>query len=235
VNEAGLFSSHTKGNVIMSSLAEEPFRRGPHRRGLRGNSETTVTVQDHDPIERVVGLIKKQVIAMSLLDKIANDADNVDAGTIRAPEWAKTLSLLHPETVPLPVREFELDAQRHPGMQEMVTRRVVRLLLGDDVKMIKTSEHEPMSLVMDVLIMQKVAAGFAFTITDMSYGWMTCDVCDRAVQYQRTQDWRWVEIALEMSSMASVPSLWVIMCRQCVRYELTEATKVRDSEETDDH
>jgi hypothetical protein len=219
----------------MSSLAEEPFLFGPHRRGLWGKSNTTVAVQGHTPIGRVVGLIKKQVIAMSLLDKIANDADNVDAGIMRAREWAKTLSLLRPETVPRPVREFELDAQRHPRMQEMVIRRVVRLLLGDDVEMIKSSGYEPMSLVKDVLIMQKIAADFAFTITDMSYGWATCDVCLRAVQYQRRQDWRWIEIALEVPSMAPVPSLWVIMCHHCVRYELTVATKVWDSEETDDH
>jgi hypothetical protein len=54
---------------------------------------------------------------------------------------------------------------------------------------IRTSEHEPISLVQGTLIMKKVAAEIAFTITDMSYGWLTCEVCLlRAVQYQRKQD-----------------------------------------------
>jgi hypothetical protein len=45
-----------------------------------------------------------------------------------------------------------------------------------------------------------------------------------------------VEIALELPHInAPMPSLWVIMCRQCVRYELTEATKVWDPDATDDH
>ena len=173
---------------------------------------------------------------MTLLDKIANVPDNLDAGTMRAREWSKTRSLLCSKPQPRPVRGWELDSQRHPRLQAMVIARVLRCLLADQVEVIRTLESEPMSLVYDVLIMDKIVADFAFTITDMSYGWMTCDVCLRAVQYQRKQDWRWVDVALDIPHIrAPVPSFWVIMCRHCVRYELTQATKVWDSEEADDH
>jgi hypothetical protein len=113
-----------------------------------------------------------------------------------------------------------------------VIARAVPLLLTDQVEVIRTSMYEPMSLVRDVLIMDKIAADFAFTITDMSYGWATCERCLYTVQYQRKRDWRWVDIALDIPHLkAPVPSLWVLMCCQCIRHELTDSTKVWDSEE----
>jgi hypothetical protein len=135
---------------------------------------------------------------------------------------------------PARVREWQLFPERHPHVMALVIKKTLLwLFAGEQPVRVPGSASEPMCVVLDTVTMRSIGAMMVLTVINMSYGEVTCDLCDR--QRDR-RDCHVIEFSCSAPSASEPLSYFVILCGGCRRYELTENIKTYDAfSEVDDH
>jgi hypothetical protein len=128
---------------------------------------------------------------------------------------------------PVRIREWELEPERHPKIMMLVIKKTLLwLFTGEQPVRMPRSAPEPMCIVLDMVTMRSVGAMMVLTVVDMSYGGVTCDLCERRCD---RRDCRVIELSCSAASGSEPFSYFVILCDRCRRYELTENVKTYDA------